>query len=212
MSMMSDHFPPERLGRAIGAFFISAPIGQAVGLIGGGLLLQWLTTSTFLASGLLAGFEPWQAAFIIIGAPGLLLVPMFLMIREPERRGPGGAQPLSLSESLGVLKERSRALIPMFAGFCMVTMVSYSFFVWTPATLQRTFEWNAARAGLGFGLITDFIFGDASEVRYSLAIMVSLPVPIMFALMVLAWRPYRESRSLSAWSRSVIGVLTKPSG
>lgn len=306
MSMMSDYFPPERLGRAVGAFFISAPVGQAVGLIGGGLLLQWLATSTFLSSGLLAGFEPWQAAFIIIGAPGLLLVPMFLMIREPERRGPGGTTPLRFSETLGVVRERSRTLIPMFAGFCMVTMVSYSFFVWTPATLQRTFEWNAAQAGLGFGLIiltfgtggaffggwltdrlaargyldaplraaafgfvgcgvfgglaplmptgalaltllgpaiflsnvpyacagtaiqliipnraraqvtalyitlitlfglfvgptlvgliTDFVFGDASDVRYSLAIMVSLPVPFMFVLMLLAWRPYRALR------------------
>jgi MFS family permease len=306
MSMMSDYFPPERLGRAVGAFFISAPVGQAVGLIGGGLLLQWLMTSTFLTSGLLAGLEPWQAAFIIIGAPGLLLVPLFLMLREPERRGPGGQNPLAFRETLAILGERSRALIPMFAGFCMVTMVSYSFFVWTPATLQRTFDWNAAEAGLGFGLIiltfgtggayfggwltdrlaergyldaplrtaafgfvgcgvfgglaplmpsgelalallgpaiflsntpyacagtaiqliipnraraqvtalyvtlitlfglfigptavgliTDLIFGDAANVRYSLAIMVSLPVPIMFVLMVIAWRPYRQLR------------------
>jgi hypothetical protein len=44
------------------------------------------------------------------------------------------------------------------------------------------------------GLITDLIFGDAANVRYSLAIMVSLPVPIMFVLMVIAWRPYRQLR------------------
>ena len=80
LSMMSDYFPPDRLGRAIGAFFVSAPVGQAVGLIAGGLLLQWLATSSVLASGPLAGFEPWQAAFVIIGAPGLLLVPLFLML------------------------------------------------------------------------------------------------------------------------------------
>ena len=306
MSIMSDYFPPEQLGRAVGAFFISAPVGQAVGLIAGGLLLQALTGSALLSSGLLAGFEPWQAAFIIIGAPGLLLVPLFLMIREPERRGPGGAAPLKLVEVFAILRERARALVPMFAGFCMVTLVSYTFFVWTPAVFQRTYGWNAAQAGLGFGLIiltfgtggaffggwltdllarrghldaplkvaafgfvgcgvfgglaplmpspelalamlgpalflsntpyacagtsiqlitpnraraqitalyitlitlvglgvgptvvgfmTDFVFENPADVRYSMAIVVAAPAPIMFTLLALAWRPYRRLR------------------
>ncbi len=47
LSMMSDYFPREKLGRAVGAFFMSAPVGQAVGLIAGGFLLQWLATSSF---------------------------------------------------------------------------------------------------------------------------------------------------------------------
>jgi MFS family permease len=306
LSMLSDHFPPDRLGRAVGAFFVSAPVGQAVGLIGGGLLLQWLATSAALTTGPLAGFEPWQAAFIIIGAPGLLLVPLFLMLREPQRRGPGGAAPLTLAEGLRVVRDRRRTLVPMFAGFCMVTLVSYTFFVWTPAVLQRTFSMNPAEAGLGFGLIvltfgtagaflggwmtdrladrghldaplkvaafgfvgcgifgglaplmpssgaalamlgpaiflsnvpyacagtaiqliipnraraqvtalyitlitlvgllvgptlvgmmTDYVFQNPMDLRYSLAIMVSVPAPIMFGLLAIAWRPYRALR------------------
>ena len=306
LSMMSDHFPPDRLGRAVGAFFVSAPVGQAVGLIAGGLLLQWLATSTALVAGPLAGFEPWQAAFIIIGAPGLLLVPLFLMLREPERRGPGGAKPLTFREVLGVIRTRGRALAPMFAGFCMVTLVSYTFFVWTPAVFQRSYGWNAGEIGLAFGLIvltfgtagaffggwmtdqlarrghldaplkvaafgfvgcgvfgglaplmpsagaalallgpaiflsntpyacagtsiqlivpnraraqitalyitlitlvglgvgptvvglmTDYVFQNPADLRYSLAIVVALPAPIMFTLLSLAWRPYRVLR------------------
>lgn len=306
MSIMADYFPPERLGRAVGAFFVSAPVGQAVGLIAGGLLLSWLSTSTVLVSGPLAGFEPWQAAFIIIGAPGLLLVPLFLAIREPPRRGRGGAAPLTLREVVGVVRERGRALAPMFAGFCMVTLVSYTFFVWTPTVFQRSFGFSPREAGVAFGLIvltfgttgaflggwltdwvarrghrdaplrvaafgfvgcgvfgglaplmptpeaalamlapaillsnipyacagtsiqlitpnraraqvtalyitlitlvglgvgptvvglmTDYVFQNPSDVRYSLAIVVSAPAPIMFILLALAWRPYRALR------------------
>jgi MFS family permease len=307
MSIMSDYFPPERLGRAIGAFFVSAPVGQAVGLIAGGLLLQWLATSSVLVTGPLAGFAPWQAAFIIIGAPGLLLVPLFWMIREPERRGTGGAAPLTFGDVVTVLRNRKRALIPMFAGFCMVTLVSYTFFVWTPTVFQRSFGWSPRETGVAFGLIvltsgtagafaggwltdllarrgyldaplrvaafgfvgcgffgglaplmpsaeatlallapaillsnipyacagtsiqlitpnraraqvtalyitlitlvglgvgptvvglmTDYVFQNPNDLHYSLAIVVSVPAPIMFTLLALAWRPYRALRS-----------------
>jgi MFS family permease len=62
LSMLSDLFPPERLGRPVSGFLMSAPIGQGVAFIAGGSLLQWLTTSSFLASGALRGLEPPQAA------------------------------------------------------------------------------------------------------------------------------------------------------
>jgi MFS family permease len=305
-SLLSDLFPPERLGRPLGAFMMSAPVGQGLALIGGGALLQWLTTSHILESGLLAGFEPWQAAFMVVGAPGLLLVPLFLFMREPARRGAGSDTALSVREVLQVIAARRHALIPMFAGFCMVTIVSYAFFIWTPATLQRTYHWNPAQVGLAFGLIvmtcgtggaffggwmtdrltrrghldaplkvaafgfvgcglfgalaplmpssslsiallapaiflgntpyacagtsiqlitpnraraqvtavyitlttlvglvvgptivglmTDFVFRNPADIRYSLAIVVSLPAPFMFLLLQAARRPYRQLR------------------
>ncbi len=160
-SMLSDSFSPDRLGKPMGFFMMSAPVGQGLAYIWGGLLLQWLTDSPVLASnGLLSGFEPWQAAFIIIGAPGLLLVPCFLMFREPERRGTGAEAPMTLHAVGSVLKERRRALVPMFIGFSMVTLVSYTLFVWVPAFMQRTYGWNTAQVGLGFGL-TVLTFGTA---------------------------------------------------
>ncbi|MCP5145821.1 MAG: MFS transporter [Gammaproteobacteria bacterium] len=307
LSMLSDHFPPERLGRPIGAFLMSAPVGQGLAFIFGGALIQWLTTSGVLQSvPMLSGLAPWQAAFIVIGFPGLLLVPAFLLFKEPVRRGPGGNAPLSLAEMGTILRRRARALIPMFAGFSMVTLVSYAYFIWTPAFMQRTYGLNPAEVGLGFGLVvmtfgtagaffggwmsdrlsargyldaplrvaafgfigcglfgglatlmpsaplallflapaiflsntpyacagtsiqlitpnrargqvtaiyitlitlvglgvgptvvglmTDHIFKDPADIRYSLALVVALPAPVMFVLLMTALRPYREIR------------------
>lgn len=160
LSMLSDLFPPEKLGRPVSGFLMSAPIGQGVAFILGGSLLQWLSVSPVLHSGVLAGLEPWQAAFILIGAPGMLLVPAFLLMREPVRRGPGHAAPLPVREVLGVVRSRSRALVPMFAGFALVSLVSYAFFIWTPALFQRTYGWNPAQVGLGFGLVV-IVFGTS---------------------------------------------------
>ena len=160
LSMLSDLFPPDRLGRPVSGFLMSAPIGQGVAFIGGGALLQWLTTSSFLASGVFHALAPWQAAFIIVGAPGLLLVPMFLLLREPQRRGPGHAAPLPIREVLHIVRSRAPALVPMFTGFALVSLVSYVFFIWTPALFQRTYGWNPAQIGLGFGLVLIF-FGTS---------------------------------------------------
>ena len=160
LSMLSDHFPPERLGRPVSGFLLSAPIGQGLAYIGGGGLLAWLTTSSVLETGTLSGFKPWQAAFLIVGAPGLLLVPFFLMFREPPRLGSGAATPLTKREVVGVLRTNWRALVPMFCGFAMVLLVAYSYPIWTPALFERTFNWQPDRIGLAYGLVL-LVFGTS---------------------------------------------------
>ena len=160
LSMLSDLYPPERLGRPVSAFLMSAPVGQGLAFMAGGSLLTWLGTSRALTLGPLSHLAPWQSAFIIVSAPVLLLVPLFLLQREPLRRGPGGAAPLSVSEVIAVIRERAGALIPIFSGFAMVNVVSYAFFIWTPAFMQRTYGWNTAEIGLTFGLII-LVFGTS---------------------------------------------------
>ena len=152
LSLLSDLFPPERLARPVSGFFMSAPVGQGLAFMAGGSLLQWLSTSTALASGPLTGLAPWQAAFIIVGFPVVLLVPFFLLMKEPARRGLAGVQSLPIPDVLAIIRERARALVPMFAGFAMVNLVSYTFFIWTPALFQRSYGWNPAQIGLSFGL------------------------------------------------------------
>jgi len=159
LSMLSDLFPPQRLGRPVSFFFMSAPVGQGLAFIIGGGLLQWLSTPAALHSVSLGGLAPWQAAFIIVGLPVVLLVPLFVLQKEPARLGPGGATPLPVREVLAVIRARAGALVPMFAGFAMVNLVSYTFFIWTPAFLQRTYHWNPAQIGVTFGLML-IVFGS----------------------------------------------------
>ena len=161
-SLLSDQFAPDRLGRPMSAFLMSAPVGQGLAFIGGGGLLQWLTTSSVLSAGAFSDFAPWQAAFIIVGFPGLLLVPLFLLLREPARRGAGSAvpAPMPLREVVAIVRDRGAALVPMFASFAMVSLVSYAFFIWTPALFQRSYGWNPGQVGLAFGLIL-LVFGTS---------------------------------------------------
>ncbi|MFM7120867.1 MAG: MFS transporter, partial [Gammaproteobacteria bacterium] len=140
-SLLSDYFPPERLGRAIGIFTMSAFVGTGLAYIGGGAVVEWLAK---LDAFELPGFgtlQPWQLTFVLIGIPGLLLAPVMLTMREPRRRGVQKTEPAPLSEVLAELRKRRRTLVFMFAGFSMVTFSSYASAVWTPAFFIRTYGW-----------------------------------------------------------------------
>ncbi len=77
-SLIGDQFPAGSRGRAMGAVSAAIGLGQAVGIIGVGAV---------------AVHFGWRWAFYLAGIPALLLVPLFLTMREPlrgaaEQRGP----------------------------------------------------------------------------------------------------------------------------
>ena len=53
------------------------------------------------------------------------------------------------------------------------------------------------------GLMTDRLFQDPADIRYSLAIVVAVPAPIMFALLMRARAPFRALRSASPESNEI---------
>lgn len=164
-SLLSDYFPPERLGRAIGLFTMSAFVGTGLAYIGGGAVVEWLSGLGQLKLPVLGLLEPWQFTFLLIGIPGLLLAPLMLTMREPLRRGVKEVKPVPLSEVVNELRSRKRTLMFIFAGFATVTFSSYASAVWTPAFFLRTYGWQPGEIGLWYGLIyltfgtTGAIFG-----------------------------------------------------
>lgn len=164
-SLLSDYFPPERLGRAIGLFTMSAFVGTGLAYIGGGAVVEWLSGLGQLKLPVLGLLEPWQFTFLLIGIPGLLLAPLMLTMREPPRRGVKEVKPVPLSEVVNELRSRKRTLMFIFAGFATVTFSSYASAVWTPAFFLRTYGWQPGEIGLWYGLIyltfgtTGAIFG-----------------------------------------------------
>ncbi|HEX2463114.1 MAG TPA: MFS transporter [Thermoanaerobaculia bacterium] len=71
MSLLSDRFPPSRLGFASGFYYMGVPIGVGVSL---------------LIAGYLGPAIGWRGCFYVLGAIGLVLAVVMLFVRETPRR------------------------------------------------------------------------------------------------------------------------------
>jgi MFS family permease len=82
-SLISDWFPPRLRGTALGIYSGGLFVGSGLSLLIGGLVVEnW--NSAWPHGGPL-GLVGWQAAFLAVGLPGLLLALLVLSLREPAR-------------------------------------------------------------------------------------------------------------------------------
>lgn len=154
-SLISDSFPPDRLGRATSLFTMSSSIGSAIALMGGGALIGVLDAAHATDPASLRGLQPWQWAFILAAVPGAILAPVYLMAREPPRRGvaqPGARMPLA--SLVAELRRLGGFLALLLVGMSMVTTTSYATAVWSPALFVRVYGWAPREIGFWLGLMT----------------------------------------------------------
>ena len=84
-SMISDYFPKERRATALSIYSAGLYIGGGLSLpIGGMVSSRWNAAFPTAAEAPL-GLVGWQAAFLAVGIPGLLLAFWVLSLREPQR-------------------------------------------------------------------------------------------------------------------------------
>ena len=89
-SMISDLFPKERRATALSIYSSGLYIGGGLSLpIGGIVLSRWNLAYPDAAQAPL-GLAGWQAAFLAVGIPGLLLALWVLSLREPQRGASDG--------------------------------------------------------------------------------------------------------------------------
>jgi MFS family permease len=113
----------------------------------------------------LAGFElpfartlpPWKLLFIIVGVPGLLLVPIVLTIREPVRREAGNTKTValrcSLAEFLRYVARHRATFFCFLASSAGIGIVGYANLAWAPAFFERRFGIGVSSSGLILGFI-----------------------------------------------------------
>jgi len=89
-SMISDWFPKEKRATALSIYSSGLYIGGALSLpIGGFVLSRWNMAYPNPAEAPL-GLVGWQAAFLAVGLPGLLIALWVLSLKEPQRGASDG--------------------------------------------------------------------------------------------------------------------------
>lgn len=126
-SMVSDYFPPQRRATVLSLLGLSFPVGMLFGITLGGWLAEGIG---------------WRAAFMAIGAAGVLLAPLLLLtVREPQRGRydqvppdlPTVGQALRLLWSL-----RSFRLLAMAGG--LNAYAQHAMLAWNAPFYSRSFD------------------------------------------------------------------------
>jgi MFS family permease len=143
-AMVATHFPQRMRGGLLGGFFASASVGSVLGVILGGVIAaRW----------------GWQAAFGIVGIPGLVLALTYLFVRDYKTVNVAGRNPASFGAGLvgrGVLFKsifRSRTARWVCIGAAAQLIAVSALWSWLPSYLNRIYGVSPDKAGMQAALV-----------------------------------------------------------
>ena len=155
VSLVSDSFPENKQGKPMGIITAGVYIGIGITLLGGGILIDYLTSIGGITLPLIGYLKPWQATFMIVGIPGLVLAIAAFYLKEPQRVEEQIDTQLKDRKNVFLhLKEHRKTLIPMFGGLIFMALIFYSFSFWAPTMMIRTFDISLTEVGFILGMIT----------------------------------------------------------
>jgi MFS transporter, Spinster family, sphingosine-1-phosphate transporter len=143
-ALIASHFPQRMRGALLAAFFASASLGSVIGVMLGGLIAaRW----------------GWQAAFGVVGFPGLVLALLYLRVRD--------YQTVELAPTLNNatrsfgelvrdvvrMMTRSRTLLLVCVGAAAQLIVVSAVWSWLPSFLNRVHGVEPAQAGVKAALV-----------------------------------------------------------
>jgi len=138
-SLLADHYPPARRGRAFATFSLAIPVGAALGYMVGGLVDHQFG---------------WRRAFLVAGLPGLLLALLALRLRDAPRGGHDHLPPAAFPgwAVIGHLLA-NRAYRLTVLGYAAYTFALGGIATWVSPFLQRVRGLPPATATVRFGAI-----------------------------------------------------------
>jgi MFS family permease len=227
-SILSSLFPPERLGTAMGLYSAGPYLGIGLGLLGGGLALDWLTAHPGTLQGLSQDIRPWQGVFLIVGLPGLLLALLFrLTVREPPRtqldRQQYTSDGASFREFFAFLTRQGELYPALFVAMAMLSLIAYGVTAWLPTHAVRSFEVTYGQIGAQMGIaiattgplgvLLGGLAGDRLRIRSASSPMLipTISAPVSALLIVMAM----DSASFNvmmAWLTPAFLFLSMPLG
>lgn len=136
---VSMSYPAERRSSMLGFFSLAAPLGMALGTLGGGFMVT--------ATG------NWRSPFFCLIALGVGLALCVLALTDYRTDGDGKRPDLGLylAETLGLFRNRTLMLVSVAtASFCFI---KFSYQGWVPAMLVRSYGLSSMHAGVLFTLM-----------------------------------------------------------
>jgi MFS family permease len=157
VSMLTDYFPPQRRGIAIGFFLMGMVIGGGAALSIGGGLLQAAENGVFAMLPLLANMAPWRVTLVVLGLSGIAMAALILTVREPRRLGHfsgESSRSWPLRQVVAGFVERRSVLLPLYAAMALMSIGDFGLLSWTPTLLSRRFGMDPGHIGVQIGAVS----------------------------------------------------------
>lgn len=148
-ALLSEIFPPERRATAISIYSLGVPLGILFGAVAGGAIGEALG---------------WRAAFMLVGAPGLILAVIVLVVIKDPRSVAAATDraaampPPSLGQAIAYLASR-RSFVHLTAGITVASTAGYGILAFTAPFLMRQFDMGLAAAGSATGIVSGLAAG-----------------------------------------------------
>jgi MFS family permease len=154
-ALIASHFPARMRGALMAGFFASASVGSVVGVMLGGLIAaRW----------------GWQAAFGIVGLPGLVMALLYLRVRDYKTVALTKTLDQATRSAGGVLRHvgkalgRSPTVLFVCIGAAAQLVVVSALWSWLPSFLNRVHGIAPEQAGVKAALIV--LCGAAGSVAW----------------------------------------------
>ncbi len=133
-ALISDYFPPQRRARALAIYSLGIPIGLAGGTLLGAYIASWID---------------WRAAFLIMGAAGLVLAPVlkYFVGDLPVRAAAQTTVPIR--KAFPILARKPSFWLMALASSAS-SLCGYGLALWTPSVLIRSFGLGLVQTGQFF--------------------------------------------------------------
>ena len=99
-SMLADYFPPRLRATVLAIYSSGIYIGAGIGIFLGGAVVEWWAVLYPDVADAPFGLKGWQAAYLVVGVPGLLMTAWVLSLREPQRGQSEGPHSATASTSI----------------------------------------------------------------------------------------------------------------
>ncbi|GAB5459016.1 MAG: MFS transporter [Henriciella sp.] len=146
-SILSDYYEPKSRSTALGIFAMGVMLGAVLAQLFGGYILKFFT---------------WREAFIVIGAPGILIgILVWMTIKEPPRGysdPPGTVKPEKATFKAAFAEIMTRRTFWIMAmGSSLITFAGYAYLSFQPLYIQYAFDLSASETAIRYMSLIAFI-------------------------------------------------------
>lgn len=145
ISMVADHYPKDKRGRAMSVYMLGPQLGIIFGLALGG----WI-----------AHHYDWRQAFLWMAVPGVLAAVLLRFTGVEPQRGQYDSAPAAAAQPTGesfreVMRDlwASKAFVRVTVAGLMLGFAGYGIGIWTPSFLVRSHGLSLKDAGVVMGLL-----------------------------------------------------------